>query len=205
MLIDGPMRRALELAWEAYAARSFPVGAVVVDAAGVIIAEGRNRIGDSAAPPGRLCNTALAHAEIDALAQLPPGRYDGHTLYTSLEPCLLCRSAAVMCGVGTVRYLGCDALWRGLDRIVELNDHTANRHPLIVGPGDGLYARFASVLPLAVLCSFEPDGPSMMAHRLHSSNDAAVAQQIVSESLWPSSHLGLDAAVEALRHLFVDD
>lgn len=195
------MRRALELAWEAYVERSFPVGAVVVNAAGGIVAEGRNRMGESDAPPGRLRNTALAHAEMDALGQLPLGRYGDHALYTSLEPCLLCRSAAVMTGVGTVHFLGGDALWVGLDRLADINAHTASRHPVMVGPAEGVWSRFAAVLPLAVLCQFDSDGPAVAAHRHHAPRDAEAAQRIVRESLWPSRRLDLDNAVESLQHL----
>lgn len=83
------MRRALELAWEAYQSGSFPVGAVIVDEHGGLVAEGRNRIGEPDAPPGRRRATAIAHAELDALGQLPLGSYESHQLFTSLEPCLL--------------------------------------------------------------------------------------------------------------------
>jgi tRNA(Arg) A34 adenosine deaminase TadA len=36
--------RALELAWEAFRGGTTPVGVVVIDAAGGIVAEGRNRL-----------------------------------------------------------------------------------------------------------------------------------------------------------------
>lgn len=116
------MRRALELAWEAFCAGSFPVGAVITDSSGATVAEGRNHMGESDAPPGRMRNTALAHAEMDALAQLPFGDYHDHVLYTSLEPCLLCRSAATMTGIGTVHYLAAD-----LDQLPTINAHAARR------------------------------------------------------------------------------
>ena len=77
------MRRSLELAWDAFRAGSFPVGAVLLDASGAVIAEGRNRMGDGDAPPGRLRGTGLAHAEIDVLAQLPLGDHRALTLVTS--------------------------------------------------------------------------------------------------------------------------
>lgn len=177
----------------------------MVDAAGQVVAEGRNRIGETEAPPGRLRNTALAHAEMDVLAQLPLGTYRGHTLYTSLEPCLLCRSATVMAGIGTVRYLGRDAVCEGLDRLAGLNDHAASRHPVMVGPDEGVCARFATVLPLAVLCRSDRDGPYIAAHRLHAPSDAAAAERVVAESLWPSPRLDLDAAIESLRHVLIGD
>jgi tRNA(Arg) A34 adenosine deaminase TadA len=78
--LTAPMRRALELAWDAFRAGSLPVGAVLTDGNGVVVAEGRNRIGEGVAPPGRLRGTGIAHAEMDVLAQLPMGDYSDHTL-----------------------------------------------------------------------------------------------------------------------------
>jgi tRNA(Arg) A34 adenosine deaminase TadA len=103
-----PWRACLELSWEAYLAGSVPVGAVVVDPAGEIVARGRNRAFE-AHLAGSLAGTRLAHAEVDALAQLPTtGRYSGHVLYSALEPCLLCLGAALLSTVGTIRYAGAD-------------------------------------------------------------------------------------------------
>ena len=37
---------------------------------------------------------------INALSQLPAGRYPDHVLHTSVEPCLLCRSATLPGTIG---------------------------------------------------------------------------------------------------------
>jgi tRNA(Arg) A34 adenosine deaminase TadA len=76
--IEGPWRDALRLAWEAHGTGNIGVGAVLTDPAGAIVAAGRNRVFDADAPPGRLRSTHLAHAEMDVLAQLPPGDYPDH-------------------------------------------------------------------------------------------------------------------------------
>ena len=107
--LEPPWRDALELAWEAFQAGTIPVGAVVVDIDGDVIARGRNRIFDAAAPPGQLAGTRIAHAEINALAQLPPSAYESHVLYTTLEPCLVCFGAAVFSTIGTIRFAAADA------------------------------------------------------------------------------------------------
>jgi len=198
------MRRALELAWEAYRSGCLPVGAVIVDGNGTVVAEGRNRMADTDAPPGRLRNTAIAHAEVDALSQLPFGTYPDHVLFTSLEPCLLCRSATVMSRVGTIEFLGRDAVCEGLDRLPELNEHAAARHPVLRGPGDGIEARFASILPLAVLCGINEQGHSMTVHRRHAPDHALAAERIVAEGLWPSPALGVNEAIEHLRPVLED-
>ncbi|MDO8754494.1 MAG: hypothetical protein Q7J80_11410, partial [Anaerolineales bacterium] len=57
---------ALEMAWEAYCAGTIPIGAVVADADGRIVARGRNRILDTSAPDRQIYNDMLAHAEINA-------------------------------------------------------------------------------------------------------------------------------------------
>jgi tRNA(Arg) A34 adenosine deaminase TadA len=105
--LDEPWRAALELAWEAYLAGTIPVGSVVVDAEGNIVARGRNRIFE---PPGHgVSGSRLAHAEVEALAQLPATeRYRDHVLYSALEPCLLCTAATLLSTVGRIEYATID-------------------------------------------------------------------------------------------------
>lgn len=85
------MHRALDQAHLAFAAGEVPVGAVVVDAAGEIIAAAHN------APIGS-CDPS-AHAEVRALREagrtLGNYRLDGCTLYVTLEPCMMCAGAIV--------------------------------------------------------------------------------------------------------------
>lgn len=107
--VEDPWRASFHLAWAAFAAGTIPVGAVVVDETGRIAAEGRNRIFDDAAPGGQLAATRLAHAELNALAQLSNNRrWDTCTLYTTLEPCPLCVTATSVASVGRIVYAGSD-------------------------------------------------------------------------------------------------
>lgn len=198
-MIPPPLRRAFELAWEAYCNGSFPVGAVICDGSGAIVAEGRNRIGESDAPPGRLRNTGLAHGEMDALAQLRMGDYADHMLYTSLEPCLLCRSAITMAHVGTVHYLAADTLCDGLDRIPELNGHALRRYPTMHGPYTGVEADIAAVLPMAVLFVFNRDGDTATHYRAWSPRHAAAADRLIDGDHWPDRSLTVDQMIEHLR------
>ncbi|MBI4934042.1 MAG: nucleoside deaminase [Actinobacteria bacterium] len=196
--LEPPMRRALELAWEAYRAGSFPVGSVITDPRGDIVVEGRNRAGEGEAPPGRMRNSAIAHAEVDALSQLPMGEYSQHTLYTSLEPCLLCRSAMVMTHIGTVHFLAADSLCEGLDRLPEINGHASRRHPTMAGPGHGVVAEFAGTLPMAVLLLFNRDGTTAAHYAQHAPSRVAAARRILDEDLWPPRRLSLEAAIDHL-------
>jgi tRNA(Arg) A34 adenosine deaminase TadA len=196
--LDPPMRRALELAWEAFCAGSFPVGAVVTDPDGRVVAEGRNRAGEGDAPLGHIRNSAIAHAEVDVLSQLPMGEYSRHVLHTSLEPCVLCRSAMVMTHLGTVRYLADDSLCEGLDRLPEINGHAARRYPTMVGPFAGTAAEFAGTLPMAVLLLFNRDGTTAAHYEQHATRRVAAARRILEENLWPPRELTLEAAIEHL-------
>ena len=95
---DLAMRRALALAAEAAAASEIPVGAVVLDAGGRIIAEGRNTREASHDPTG--------HAEIEALrsaaASVGSWNLEGHTLVVTLEPCIMCAGAILQARIGRV-------------------------------------------------------------------------------------------------------
>jgi len=92
------MRRALALAAEASAASEIPVGAVVLDSAGVIIAEGRNTREATHDPTG--------HAEIEALrsaaASVGSWNLEGHTLVVTLEPCVMCAGAILQARISRV-------------------------------------------------------------------------------------------------------
>ena len=103
-----PWQAAIEEAWSAYCAGSVPIGAVIVNAAGEIMARGRNRVGDAGAGP--VHSHELAHAELNALLALDANRETRHgcTLYTTCEPCLLCLGAFYMSGVRGLRYASRD-------------------------------------------------------------------------------------------------
>lgn len=83
------MERALELAREAAAQGEVPVGAVICDGNGAIIAEAANRT--------EADGDATAHAELltirQAMAATGKSRLTGHTLYVTLEPCAMCAGA----------------------------------------------------------------------------------------------------------------
>lgn len=92
------MRRALALAADAAAAAEIPVGAVVLDAAGNIIGEGRNTREATHDPTG--------HAEIEAMrraaASVGSWNLTGHTLVVTLEPCIMCAGAILQARIGRV-------------------------------------------------------------------------------------------------------
>lgn len=83
------MQRALALATQAGTAGDIPVGAIVTDASGAVIGEGRNLRERDHDP--------TAHAEVVALrrAAAAAGSWnlEGCTLVVTLEPCLMCAGA----------------------------------------------------------------------------------------------------------------
>jgi tRNA(adenine34) deaminase len=146
--VDPAWRSCFELAWEAFRAGSLAVGAVLVDEGGEIVSSGRNRFSEKTGPDGSVAGSRIAHAEINALATLPPGEYGGHTLYTTLEPCLLCTAALRLSHVGTVRYAAPDPLWSGVERIPDLSEQLSRRWTRRQGPLDGPLRIWGGLLPL---------------------------------------------------------
>jgi tRNA(adenine34) deaminase len=176
--LDPVWRDAFELAWEAFGAGSIPVGAVVVDGSGTVATRGRNRIFDSAAPPGQLAGSFLAHAELNALAGLEPVRqHQRHVLYTTLEPCALCVGAAVMMMVRAVRYASADPYAGGAAFKLE-NPHTA-RQPLVVeGPLDGLVGDLGELLHVAHFLWRKPESAVVAAHRERNPRIVELAERV---------------------------
>lgn len=90
------MRHALSLADRAEALGEIPVGAVLVDQQGNILAEGWNL--------SIIHNDPTAHAEIIALRQagqkLQNYRLLDTTLYVTLEPCTMCAGAILHSRIG---------------------------------------------------------------------------------------------------------
>ena len=146
--VDGVWRSCFGLAWEAFQASSIPVGAVLVDGNGETVRAGRNRRNESAGPVGQVVGSNIAHAEINALATLPPGDYADHTLYTTLEPCFLCTAALRHSHVGVVRFAAADPMWQGVDRLPDLSDQMARRWTRREGPLGGHLQTWAALLPL---------------------------------------------------------
>ena len=98
------MQRALDNARAASARGEVPVGAVIVDEHGALIAEAGN------APIA--LNDPTAHAEIVALRaagqRLGNYRLPGCVLYVTLEPCAMCVGALVHARVARIVYAAAD-------------------------------------------------------------------------------------------------
>ncbi len=122
------MERALELAYIAGNAGDVPVGAVIIDSSGNLIAEGENRKERDQDP--------TAHAEILALraaaSKLKSWRLNQCTLYVTLEPCPMCAGAIVQARIGLLVYGVDDPKTGAIRTVANIPDSAASNHRLRV-------------------------------------------------------------------------
>ncbi len=114
------MAQALDLARAAAEAGEAPIGCVIVDAEGAVIATGAN------APIS--AHDPTAHAEIQALRQAAQklGNYrlkPDLTLYVTLEPCAMCAGAISNARVARVVYGASDPKSGGVAQGARVWDH----------------------------------------------------------------------------------
>lgn len=103
------MKKALEQAETALAANEFPVGCVIVRK-GEIVADG-SRTGT-----GRADRNEIDHAEINALKKIcmdADADRSGLTVFTTMEPCLMCFGAILLSGAGEIVYAYEDVMGGG--------------------------------------------------------------------------------------------
>jgi len=125
------MRRALVIARQGEAAGEVPVGAVIIDSGGNLLAEAAN------APIG--LNDPTAHAEILALRQAAQAsgtyRLDGATLYCTLEPCPMCAGALVHSRIARLVFGARDLRFGGVRSKFQIADSDLLNHSVQVTEG----------------------------------------------------------------------
>jgi len=108
-------RQAISLANAAREAKNLPIGAVIVHER-KIIGEGRNAIWFPDLSLSR-------HAEMEAMRSVPAEMWENAaelTLYTTLEPCLMCMGAILLHGIGKVYYGSADPYGGGSTVVKDL-------------------------------------------------------------------------------------
>jgi len=196
----------MSLAWAAYRAGSLPIGAVVLDGSGAPVGQGRSTRHEDLAVPGQLSNTRIAHAEVNALAQLPcRGSFQQHVLYTNVEPCCLCMGAALQTGVGALHYGWRDHYGGAATSMVVSNPQLSRRSFTVVGPLDGVVE---AVTGLLVTCHYfyrRPGrGAASVAWREERPDLVTLAAQpavaaVISQAV--ERHASIDALIDELRPL----
>ncbi|MDZ7957176.1 MAG: tRNA adenosine(34) deaminase TadA [Aulosira sp. DedQUE10] len=122
------MTHALKLAQAAGDAGEVPVGAVIVDACGKVLAEGENRKERDKDP--------TAHAEIIALRAAAKTLQNWHlnecTLYVTLEPCPMCAGAIIHSRLALLVYGVDDTKTGAIRTVTNIPDSAASNHRLKV-------------------------------------------------------------------------
>ena len=124
MRFTSQMDLALEEAQKAAVAGEIPVGAVIVDSRGRVLASSGNRTRRDCDP--------TAHAEIlvirQAAAALGQERLLGCTIYVTLEPCAMCAGALAHSRVERVIYGASDPKSGGTDHGARVFTHPQSHH-----------------------------------------------------------------------------
>lgn len=194
---------ALRLAWEALAADTTPVGAVVIDETGMVITAGRGRRYEPAGPAGQLAGTHIAHAEVNALAQLPSERdWDRALLLTTLEPCGMCHGAAIQSTVARVFFAGRDPYGGTAD--LRFDAPQARRRGFeIDGPLPGARGALAEILHIFFLMGRDSAAHVIRAHEAVMPQLTSYTRQnrdLLRDALRRRDYLGaLDIAATAPR------
>lgn len=122
---------ALGLAQAAGEQGEVPVGAVVVNSSGNLIAEGENRKQRDRDP--------TAHAEIIAIRKassiLETWRLNDCTLYVTLEPCPMCAGAIVQARIRRLVFGVDDPKTGAIRTVTNIPDSAASNHRLLVVGG----------------------------------------------------------------------
>jgi tRNA(adenine34) deaminase len=125
------IRNALKSAGEAAALGEVPIGACLVDDTGVMIAAASNRtITD---------NDPTAHAEILVLRQAASAlgnyRLTGTTMYSTIEPCVMCAGALVNARVKRLVFGAHDARFGAVETLFRLCDSESLNHRIEITSG----------------------------------------------------------------------
>ena len=195
--LDAGWDVALRLAWRGYCAGTTPVGAVVVAPDGAVVASGRGRRYETAAPAGQLAGGQIAHGEINALAQLGSHRHwEDHALLTTLEPCGMCHGAAIQATVGQLLYAAPDP-YGGTARLALETPQSRRRPVQVTGPLTDERGAFATLLHIAWLLQRPSAAHVVDLHRERLPALTALAQELVESRPLRRGDEGFD---DALRH-----
>ena len=123
------IRQALAVAEEAGAAGEVPVGAVLVDGEGNLLAKAANRTETD--------HSAVAHAELLAIAEACKLRKSRRlldcTIYTTLEPCPMCAGAIASARISRVVFGAKDPRAGAYGSLIDLSALPLESKPQVTG------------------------------------------------------------------------
>ena len=123
------MEMALEQAMIAATRDEVPVGALIVDSTGKILAASHNQAITQHDP--------TAHAEIMAIrkacASIGNYRLLNTILYVTVEPCVMCMGAAIHARISTIVFGATDPKWGACGSLYHLGEDVRfNHHPRVI-------------------------------------------------------------------------
>ena len=128
---DSFMQMAVDQAIAAGRMGEVPVGAVIVDAEGEVIARDHNRTIRSCDPS--------AHAEINVLRTAAQRRGNDRllntTLYVTIEPCVMCMGAVLHARVKALVFGASDPKWGAAGSLYHLGQDTRFNHQVEILKG----------------------------------------------------------------------
>ncbi len=125
------LRQAMMEAQQAQSAGEVPVGAIVLDRSGAVLARGENRVIRDSDP--------TAHAEMVALRAAGEAignyRLEGCTLYATLEPCAMCAGAIVHARISRLVFGAYDPKAGAAGSVLNVLNHPRLNHRIEICGG----------------------------------------------------------------------
>jgi len=134
------MKMALNEARKAFDDGEVPVGTVIVSADGRLLARAHNQ--------KEMLHDPTAHAEMIAITQAAEAvgdwRIEGASLYSTVEPCVMCAGAIVHARIARIVFGARDPKWGGCGSVFDIVRCTRLNH--VVEVAEGVMAAESSAL-----------------------------------------------------------
>lgn len=123
------MNKALIEAQKAYRKQEVPIGAILTDSDGNVLASAHNQTISLCDPTG--------HAEISAIREacrkIQNYRLLNTTLYVTIEPCVMCMGAIIHARISTLVFGAPDPKWGGAGSVYDFSENDKlNHRPTII-------------------------------------------------------------------------
>jgi tRNA(Arg) A34 adenosine deaminase TadA len=177
---------AFEQAWMSFGEGNFGIGAALTDPRQddePVLSVGRNLVVGVGAVDQPIAGNYMAHAEMNAFASLASYSAEGLSLYTTLEPCLMCSATGIFLNVAHVSYAVRDEYYEPFsEQLWPHHPYTRDRQPVSMQAFDDQLSSFARLLPLAHTLSTIPTSkPAAVARRKRPELSALAESNVAAE------------------------